>query len=90
MEITRKEFNELYGDVEVKFNSYYKYTFEFRGQTDDFKTVSISFGGGADDIYKEQIEAGEKVKVKDIEGMYATVYEDDDCANVVHSYYEGY
>ena len=86
MEITRKEFNELYGNVEVVFNSYYKYTFEFRGQTDDFKTVSISFGGCADDIYKEQIEAGEKVKVKDIEGTYATVYEDDDCLNVVHSY----
>jgi len=89
-EITKKEFDELYGDVEVEFSSYYKYTFNYRGQTDDFKTVSISFGGCADDIYKQEVEAGEKVKVKDIEGTYATVYENDDCENVVHSYYEGY
>lgn len=86
MEISRKEFNELYGDVEVVFNSYFKFMFEFRGQTKNFETISISFGGGADDIYRESVEAGEKVKVKDIDGVYATVYEDSDCLNVVHSY----
>ena len=90
MEISREEFNELYGDVEVVFNSYYKYTFTFRGETKDFKVVSISYGGCADDIYRESVEAGEKVKVRDIEGTYATVYEDSDCENVVHSYYDGY
>ena len=90
MEISKTEFNELYGDVEVEFNSYYKFVFEFRGETKDFKTVSISFGGGADDIYREDVEAGKKVKVKDIEGTYATVYEDSDCLEVVHSYTDFY
>ena len=86
MGISKTEFNELYGDVEVKFNSYYKFTFEFRGETKTFETISISFGGGADDIYKESIEAGETVKVKDIDGRYATVYTDSTCLEVVHSY----
>ncbi len=90
MEITRKEFNELYGDVEVVFNSYYKFTFEFRGVTKNHETLSISFGGCSDDIYKEEIEAGEKVKVKDIEATYGTVYADDDCTDVVNSFYDGY
>jgi len=90
MEISREEFNKLYGDVEVVFNSYFKYTFEYRGETKDFKVVSISFGGCADDIYREAVEAGEKVKVKDIEGTYATVYEDSDCVEVVHSYADFY
>ena len=90
MEISRTEFNELYGDVEVEFNSYYKYTFEFRGETKTFEPVSISFGGCSDEIYKESIEAGEKVKVRDIEGKYATVYTDDTCTEVVHSYADFY
>jgi len=89
MEISIKEFKELYGDVAVEFYSYYKYVFEFRGETADFKTVSISIGGCADDIYKEDITAGEVTRVKNIEGIYGTVYEDDRCLTVVHSFYEG-
>ncbi len=76
--LTHKEFNELYGDVEVEFTSYYKYSFSFRGKTPDGNTVVVSIGGSSDDIYKLDVEAGEKVKVRDMYPSYAAVYPGDD------------
>ena len=84
-QITKKEFDELYGDVEVEFVSYYKYTFVFAGDTPDGLRVSLSVGGCADDIYRMDVAAGVKEKVRDIYATYAGVYSEDG-EDPIHSY----
>ena len=54
-EIEREEFYEKYKDVDFKFLSYYKFTFTYRGFTDDGEEVRIGVGGIADDIYRERV-----------------------------------
>ena len=54
-EIEREEFYEKYKDVSFKFLSYYKFTFTYRGFTDDGEEVRIGVGGIADDIYRESV-----------------------------------
>ena len=56
-EIEREEFYEKYKDVDFKFLSYYKFTFTYRGFTDDGEEVRIGVGGNADDIYRERVSA---------------------------------
>jgi hypothetical protein len=73
MEITKKEFDELYGDVEVEFTTYWKYSFAFEGKTESGDEVYLSVGGCADDIYRMDVTAGEKVKVRDLYARFASV-----------------
>ncbi len=47
-----EQITEKYGNVKLKFNSYYKYTFNFIGKTEDGEEVYVSTGGDADDIYR--------------------------------------
>ena len=56
-EIECEEFYEKYKDVDFKFLSYYKFTFTYRGFTDDGEEVRIGVGGIADDIYRERVSA---------------------------------
>ena len=56
-EIECEEFYEKYKDVDFKFLSYYKFTFTYRGFTDDGEEVKIGVGGLADDIYRESVSA---------------------------------
>ena len=57
-EIERGEFYEKYKDVDFKFLSYDKFTFTYRGFTDDGEEVKVGVGGitdymsvSADDVY---------------------------------------
>ena len=56
-EIKIEEFYEKYKDVNFKFLSYYKFTFTYRGFTDDGEEVKVGVGGIADDIYRERVSA---------------------------------
>ncbi len=56
-EIECEEFYEKYKDVSFKFLSYYKFTFTYRGFTDDGEEVKVGVGGVADDIYRERVSA---------------------------------
>ena len=56
-EIKIKEFYEKYKDVNFKFLSYYKFTFTYRGFTDDGEEVKIGVGGTANEIYRESVTA---------------------------------
>ena len=49
-EIKSEEFYEKYKDVDFKFLSYYKFTFTYRGFTDDGEEVKVGVGGIADDM----------------------------------------
>jgi hypothetical protein len=54
-----EEVNEKFKDAKVKFTSYYKYTFHFEGQTEDGYTLSCSYGGDSDDIYRFDVDTNE-------------------------------
>ena len=56
-EIECEEFYEKYKDVDFKFLSYYKFTFTYRGFTDDGEEVKIGVGGTANEIYREGVTA---------------------------------
>ena len=64
-EIECEEFYEKYKDVNFKFLSYYKFTFTYRGFTDDGEEVRIGVGGIADYIYRESVSA---------DGVYSILY----------------
>lgn len=56
--MTREEFLEKYGEVEVKFDYYYKYEFIFVGEVNG-TPIKVSIGGTADGIYSMGVSAGE-------------------------------
>jgi hypothetical protein len=69
-EIKSEEFYEKYKDVDFKFLSYYKFTFTYRGFTDDGEEVRIGVGGIADDIYRERVSADDVYSI-----LYLMPYE---------------
>jgi hypothetical protein len=72
--LNEKEFLEMYGEVKVVFTSYYKYSFSFRGEFNG-KSIYVSVGGNADDIYKFDVTAGKEYAVKELGMNYAEVKE---------------
>lgn len=67
------EMLKLYGDVQMTFASYYKYSFTYKGMTADGKELMAFVGGGADDIYKMSVNT-DAVALKDL--FPRTVYLD--------------
>lgn len=58
METNREKIIEQYGNVELKFSSYYKYTFTYVGICEKTgATVSADYGGDFDDIYRFEVDA---------------------------------
>lgn len=72
--ISEERFMELYGDVKVVFQSYYKYSFSFLGEFDG-KTIYIRVGGNPDDIYRFDVTSGKEYLVKEMDINYAVVKE---------------
>ena len=46
--VSYDEFFENYKNVNFKFDSYYKYTFTFKGVDEDGDIVTVDVGGNAD------------------------------------------
>jgi hypothetical protein len=54
----KEEILKQYGGVKLKFSSYYKYTFTFKGVAEDGATITANTGAGdSDDIYRMEVEA---------------------------------
>jgi hypothetical protein len=82
------QFMEMYGDTMMAFMSYYKYTFHFTGKTDDGKTISASYGGSSEDIYRYNVSVI-PVPLRQIEPLDATVCDIDN--NKIHKLeYQGW
>lgn len=64
---TQDELNEVHGSVEMKFSSYYKYSFTYIGTTADGKKVVASVGGDSGDIYKMEVVAD---KMETLQSLY--------------------
>ena len=54
------------------FTSYYKYSFGFKGEFNG-KSIYVSVGGGADDIYRFDVDAGKEYAVKQLSINYGEV-----------------
>ncbi len=50
-----EEVAKLYGDVPLKFSSYYKYSFTYSGIAGDGAMISATYGGSADHIYRYDV-----------------------------------
>ena len=84
-QMTRSEFYNKYGDVEVTFSSYYKYTFNYTAVLVDGKLLTVGYGGSSDQIYRYNAYAGQTVKVKDLQPYNGSVYKDTE---EVESFYD--
>ena len=56
VEVSKEEFLEKYGNVEVVFSFYYKYSFVFEATLAHGKTLYVSVGGDGDDIYRLEVD----------------------------------
>lgn len=74
--MTKEEAISKYGDVPLKFSSYYKYSFRFSGVAEDGAAISISVGGDSDDIYKFEVNSETVLKLKDEDYRYASIDKD--------------
>jgi hypothetical protein len=75
--LTEEQFNDVYGESEVVFAHYYKYSFLFVGELEG-KSINIMVGGNSDDIYRFDVEPNKKYKVKELGFNYATVKDGDE------------
>ena len=73
--MTVKEFIAKYGDVKVKFNYYYKYTFTYAGTCENGNTIYVDVGGNSEDIYKLNVGTKE-VAIKNLGINYGIVSKD--------------
>jgi hypothetical protein len=70
--MNEKEILEKYGNVPLKFSSYYKFSFSFTGEAEDGTKIKMSVGGHPDDIYREEVSCEEVRFLIDGEYNYAS------------------
>jgi hypothetical protein len=65
--MTKEQIYEKYGNVKLKFSSYYKYSFGFAGITEDGERVYASIGGDSDEVYRLDVDADTEETLKTLE-----------------------
>ena len=75
--MTKDEFYEKYGQVKVKFSSYYKYTFTFEGTLNDGGRIVIDVGGSSGEIYRFEVCAGLEETISSLEPYSGVVFSED-------------
>lgn len=73
-----EELIEKYADVEVEFECYYKYTFTYKGLTEEGYLLIAEYGGVSDDIYRHEVSSGVKEKVGSLYPDAIRVYSGDE------------
>lgn len=74
-EITRAEFYEKYGEIEVKFSSYYKYTFYYEGVLPDGRSITVGYGGNSAEIYRREVFANTVKTINVLQPYTGAVYD---------------
>ena len=74
--MTKEEFIEKYGDVEVSFSSYYKFTFTYKAILEDGSTVFVDFGANSEDIYRHEVTSTGVETIKALDPYAGSVYKD--------------
>lgn len=75
--VSRETILAKYGDVELFFTSYYKYSFGFQGVADDGLQVYMCIGSSSGDIYRLSVSRDEPKKLKDMRWDFARVSDGD-------------
>lgn len=83
--MTKQEFITKYGDVKVKFNSYYKFTFTFKSTLPDGKILYCDCGSNSDDIYRMEVQADFEESVNVLDPYAGRVY---DGTKEIESFYD--
>ena len=86
--LTTEQVVGLYKDVELKFSDYYKYSFNYRGYTSEGYTISASFGGSSEDIYRHAVSNDDIEKGGDIinDWMYLEIRDSEEV--VIYEYHD--
>jgi hypothetical protein len=71
-----EQIKEKYGNVKLKFNGYYKYSFSFTGETEDGEQIYASIGGNADEIYNLDVNAEKEESINSLCPNYISVSKD--------------
>ena len=74
-QMTRAQFYAKYGDVEVTFSSYYKYTFTYSATLPDGKRLTVGYGGNSDQIYRHEVATSCAEKVSSLHPYIGAVYD---------------
>lgn len=74
-EMTRAEFYSKYGEVEVTFSRYYKFTFMYAAKLPDGNDLTVCCGGNSDNIYRHEVLPNRAEKVKDLQPYSGAVLE---------------
>lgn len=74
-ELSQPEFLKKYGDVQVSFNEYYKFTFYFTGVTPEGYKLVVGYGGNSEQIYRYELSSTQTGTVKSIEPYSGFVYD---------------
>ena len=73
IKITKKEFFEKYGGIEMEFVSYYKYKFLYYNEEHDLK---VWFGDIDSDIYRSEFNAVEVLEPWGADIIYVNIGEE--------------
>ena len=84
-QMTRADFYSKYGDVQVTFSSYYKYTFTYSATLPDGRRLTVGYGGDSDEIYRHEVARDDLEVVKQLQPYAGAVYEGTD---VVEEFYD--
>lgn len=63
---------EKYGDVPLRFESYYKYSFTFVGVADDVLIIA-AVGGAGEDIYRYTVKRDDTITLRGGDWSFAQV-----------------
>ena len=74
--MTREYFYKKYGNVKVKFQYYYKYTFTYKAVLEDGSILSCGYGGNHDDIYRHDVSIDREEIIKNLKPYMGGVYKD--------------
>ena len=74
--ITKEDFIKKYGNIKVNFSRYYKYSFYFVGKHED-KTIIVTFGGCAEDIYRFEVGCEDTYYISEVDWYSGGVYDKD-------------
>lgn len=88
--MSKHEFFDEYGDVEVSFGDYYKYIFSFYGDTEEDGKMKIDVGGDRETIYKYSVSASHSAPASAIKDQAMSGYVFDENGEVVRYFVDYY
>jgi hypothetical protein len=74
--MNKEQILDLYGDLPLKFSSYYKYSFSYSAVAPDGVRVHASYGGTSEGIYRYSVTPEKAITLRSGDWDSATVIRD--------------